>query len=210
MSAVELWIAELDAGWPGPEGLPSEERERAERLATDALQRRWSAARWALRAVLGARLGEDPAAVAIEVAAGGKPRLAGDGPRFNLSHSGALALIALASTEVGVDVERLDRDRDVLALAPHALDPAATAAVREAPPERRHELFYAAWARREAEAKCRGEGIWTDPAGGPERPAVVSLAPPPGFAAALAVAAERMPPQRWRRLAPGPATQAVG
>jgi 4'-phosphopantetheinyl transferase len=201
--SVELWLADLgDERWPGPEGLPEPERERAERFARGDLGRRWAAARWALRTVLGTSLGEDPAAVRIQIATGGKPRLAGAGPRFNLSHSGEVALIALSpEVEVGVDVERVDPHRDVLALAPQALAGDALAGVLRAPPERRIEEFYAAWTRREARAKCSGEGLG-GAGGATDRLVVVDLAGPPGYAAALALAAAEVPAIRWRRAAP--------
>jgi 4'-phosphopantetheinyl transferase len=208
-AAVELWVVGLGGSWPGPDGLPAAERERAGRLATAELRRRWSASRWALRTVLADRSGVEPAALAIELGSGGKPRLVDGGPRFSLSHSGELALIAICEeVEVGVDIERIDRDRDVLRLARRGLDEEAAAAIRSARPEHRADAFYAAWTRREAIAKCRGAGIWgAEPpaaggSGGPAGIAVAGLAGPAGYAAALALAAETMPPLRWRRATP--------
>ncbi len=201
---VDLWRADLeDEGWPGPEGLPAPERERAERMPAANRRRRWVASRWALRGALADHLEIEPAAVPIELAPGGKPRLAGGAePRFSLSHSGSVALIAVCSGgEVGVDVERIDPDRDVLRLAPRALGPAADA-VRNAPVESRHEVFHAAWARREAIAKCAGTGL-----GDPDEPEPAGIVAAPveagaGYAAVLALDAARMPRVRMRVVAP--------
>lgn len=151
--------------------------------------RRWSASRWALRLVLSRYLGEKPEAIALRRSEHGKPELA-EGPErlsFNLSHSGALALVAVTrGRELGVDIERIDADRDLLALAERALDASAAAAVREAAPADRPTAFYEAWVRHEALVKCFGGGLGSPL---PEEPATVApLDVDRGFAAALAVA----------------------
>jgi 4'-phosphopantetheinyl transferase len=209
---VHVWRAHLDQGhWPGASGLPIEERGRAARLAAGRVRSRWVASRWALRGILAHYLDKpsdfDPpsawsksdalATIALRSADGGKPTLAEPGSPlcFNLSHSGGLALIAVAAErEVGVDIERIDPRRDVLRLAERALVPTAAATVRAAAGDERSAVFHRAWARREAAAKCHGVGLHghlpTTPV------AVVGLDPGPGFAAALAVAGESTPSVR--------------
>jgi 4'-phosphopantetheinyl transferase len=151
----------------------------------------------ALREVLVLYLDEDPAGIELRRGAHGKPALADPSSslRFNLSHSGDLALIAVThGREVGVDVERIRPRRDLPRLAERALDPAAAAAVRAAPPDAQPAAFHEAWARREAGVKCLGAGL-----GGPFPPApvaVTELNPAPGYAAALAVAGDEVPPLR--------------
>ncbi|HEY7257079.1 MAG TPA: 4'-phosphopantetheinyl transferase superfamily protein [Solirubrobacterales bacterium] len=192
---IHLWRADLDAAsWPAQEELPPADRARAEEFLRPEPARRWAAARWALRIVLGRYLGEDPAAILLALAPGGKPRLDRPGPlRFSLSHSEGLALIALGSErEIGVDVERLDPDRDLVALARAGLDPDDAEAVASAGVERRADLFYAAWTRREAVVKCFGEGLGA--AAPSERPVEVSeIDAGEGWAAALAVAGVGLP-----------------
>jgi 4'-phosphopantetheinyl transferase len=152
---LHVWRARLDKpGWPGAEGLPDVDRRRAESFLRPGPGRRWVAARWALRLTIAAYVGADPAAIELEAEDGGKPRLTGGDPiRFNLSHSHDLALIALArGREVGIDVERRVPGRDFAALAREGLGP-------EAPEEIDADSFYEAWVRREAIAKCGGEGL---------------------------------------------------
>jgi 4'-phosphopantetheinyl transferase len=192
---VHLWIADLAAGgWPAADRLPAEERERAERLLRAGSATRWVGSRWALRTVLGRYLGEEPATIALAPTERGKPRLAEDPKRldFNLSHSAELALIAVAvGCEVGVDIERIEPRRDLLALAERSFEPAAVAAVRAAGPVERPSVFYAAWARHEALAKCEGGGL-----GAPAHQAQMAAAPldvGSGYAAALAVAGAKVP-----------------
>lgn len=186
---VHVWRADLDAAGEPPAGtLSPPERERGRRIRAADAARRWVASRWALREVLARYLDEDAAAVELAPGPHGKPRLAVAPERleFNLSHSAGLALVAVAAGRpVGVDVERVDRRRDVLALAERALDPAAAAAVRAAPPAARADAFYAAWTSHEARLKCGGGGFGEPP---PEGEIAVAAVPVgAGYAAAVAV-----------------------
>jgi 4'-phosphopantetheinyl transferase len=206
---LHVWEANLDlAPWPPPDSLPAAERDRAARMRRPRARDRWVASRWALRFALSRYLDREASAIELSAGEDGKPALAGPGPlRFNLSHSAGLALVAVTSgREVGVDVERIKPRRDVLALAPRALGAAAADAVREAPAATRATVFHAAWARREAIAKCAGVGLLGRPAAGGI--AVAELEAPPGFAAAVAVAGEALPP--LRRFAIEPAASAAG
>jgi len=168
---VDLWRVDLDAPGINAGALSAGERARAARFLREEPRRRWQAGRAALRAVLGGYLGIAPAAVELELGHRGKPALADPEAslRFNLSHSGELALIALTrGREVGIDVERIG----------------------ERPPS-----FYAEWTRREALGKCFGGGLAEPP---PRRPGrVVPLDLGEGWAAALAVAGTAEP--RLRR-----------
>ena len=164
-----------------------------------------AASRPALLCLLGRYLDADPERIGLEAGEHGKPRLARPASplRFNLSHSGGVVLIALAGgCEVGVDVERIRPRRNLLRLAGRALEPAAAAAVRAAPPAERLRAFHAAWARREALAKCHGGGLRAPLPPAPF--AVTSLDAGAGFAAALAVAAAELPPVKRFELAAEP------
>jgi 4'-phosphopantetheinyl transferase len=163
------------------------------------------AARWTLREILARYLGP-VAEVKLEVGDHGKPSLPGPGRlRFNLTHSGEIAAVAVAlDLEVGIDVERIDPDRDLLALAPRALAPADAALVTAAASAERPVLFHQAWARREAVAKCLGVGLAGHAVELSLRGKELSVVPldfGPDYAAALAVAGE-MP--ALRRFEVGP------
>jgi 4'-phosphopantetheinyl transferase len=186
---IHVWRAELGGGGGGPshEILPTAERERAEAIKRPLSRQRWVASRWALRAILARYLREDPAVVKLRLGESGKPALADPTAplRFNLSHSGALALIALVGgREVGVDIEEVQAGRNVVALSRRALDPAAAAAVLAAAPGTRPTAFHQAWTRREAIAKCLGSGF-----AAPQRSnqvCVTDLQPNPRYVAAVA------------------------
>ncbi|HEY7456381.1 MAG TPA: hypothetical protein VH703_03815 [Solirubrobacterales bacterium] len=179
---LHIWRARLDvAGWPGPEDLPGEERERAAEIGQTEARRRWVASRWALRTVLGRYLGAEPAVIELSVGERGKPQLAGEPEplRFNLSHSGELALVAvLAAREVGIDVQRIGR---------------------------REPGYYGAWAEREAIAKCHGVGLWKPL---PDTPvAVAAFDIGPGYTAAVAVEGAELPALQRFDAEPGSSPQ---
>lgn len=126
-----------------------------------------------LRRVLAVYLGREPEQIRLEEGEHEKPRLADpeEGLRFNLSHSGELALVAVSGElEVGVDVERMRPKRD--------------------------EAFYRDWARREAHVKCLGIGLLRARPLPPDPVAIASVDVGPGYAAAVAVAGLELPPLR--------------
>jgi 4'-phosphopantetheinyl transferase len=153
----------------------------------------------ALRLVLGGLTGEAPDGLRFERHCGhcgdaghGKPRLAGRTDlEFSISHSGELALIAVAhGRRVGADVERVRRRTDVLAIARGSLSARERHAIESLPAgEGRRAEFFRCWTRKEAYLKALGVGL----AGGldtdPDEAAgwqVSSLPPPPGYMAAVA------------------------
>jgi 4'-phosphopantetheinyl transferase len=145
------------------------------------------AARAALGELLAGYLGiAEPLALSAEPE--GKPRLAEAPERlaFNLSHSGDLALVAVArgGIEVGVDVERLKRRRDLVRLAARWLPAEDAEAVATAAEDEREEIFYAAWTRHEARVKCTGVGLSGPPP--PDNVVARQLEVGPGYAAAVA------------------------
>ncbi|HEX4308031.1 MAG TPA: 4'-phosphopantetheinyl transferase superfamily protein [Solirubrobacterales bacterium] len=157
------------------------------------------AARRALAAILAGYLG-GAGRGATSADENGKPRLAEAPERlsFNLSHAGALALVAIApgGVEVGVDVERLRPRRDLVRLAERWLpggDATAVAEAAEGAP--REAAFYAAWTRHEARVKCAGTGL----AGPPPGPEIVArqLDIDPAYAAALAIDTATEPRLTW-------------
>jgi 4'-phosphopantetheinyl transferase len=142
--------------------LDDSERRRADRFVFEHDNRRFVAAHTALRVVLGRRLGLDPADVRIVAGERGKPRL--EAPpidvRFNLSHSGERALLAIATgREVGVDIERTRPRPDPLALAERWFSLAERAHLRQVRDEDLHEMFYRVWTRKESFVKALGDGM---------------------------------------------------
>ncbi len=146
------------------EALARHERARADRFRFEADRRRFAVTRGVLRQILGRYLDVEPAAIEFRYGAHGKPSLArtaaGRDLRFNLSHSRGLALHAFAvGREIGVDVERIRPDTDVMGVARRSFSPAEMEVLTNLPAGQRHEAFFDCWTRKEAFIKARGEGI---------------------------------------------------
>jgi len=203
-ATVEVWRADLDAADARGDGrtlLSDDERERAARFARREDGARWATARAVLRTLVGAYVDADPAALRFEAGPHGKPRLAGEGRlRFNLSHSGDVALYAFAlDGEVGVDVELPRRAVDHVAIARRILGDDEAERLAALEPQQREREFLRAWVRWEAVLKCRGTGIGgaDAPSGDPD-PWVEQLDVGAPAAAALAVAGGPVAVRCWR------------
>jgi 4'-phosphopantetheinyl transferase len=154
-----VWLADLD-GSSGAECLSEEERARAERFVTPELRQRWSAGREFLRRALAAYAGCEPAALSFVYGASGKPALKDGAVRFNLSHCGPVALLAVtADMDIGVDVELVRPVPEMEHIARRFFAPEEAAALLRLPEIEREQAFFACWTRKEAFVKCLGEGL---------------------------------------------------
>jgi len=145
--------------------LSAEEERRAGRLAFALDRRRFVVCRALLRGALGAYLGIGPREIEFSCNPWNKPQLAGDlhDLRFNISHSGGLALFAFTSgIEVGIDIEHCNKRIGVLELAQDVFSEAEQTALIALPEALLRPAFFAAWSRKEAYIKARGMGLSLD------------------------------------------------
>lgn len=170
---AELWLVHAPAE-PAADRLAllsAPERERASRLRDAGARWRYQAAHAALRILLAQRTGLAEAALDFEQGAHGKPRLAGGGPCFSLSHAGHHALIALARDdraaghEIGVDAVPLQSLPDLPHLVRRYCTAAEAAALARLPQAQAETGFLRCWARKEAVLKALGTGLGVDPQG---------------------------------------------
>jgi 4'-phosphopantetheinyl transferase len=111
-----------------------------------------------LRRVLGRALSRTPREIAIAGARNERPELADRALRFNLSHTAGLVLVGItAAADLGVDVESIDRNTDVVTLAPNVFTPAECAMW-----DRTRETFFDRWTLKESYIKARGLGLAID------------------------------------------------
>lgn len=165
---VDVWVVSLPAGMPQAQSLrpllSDVEKQRAERFHRNSDGAGFIVAHAALRLILGRRLQADPGALLFETGSQGKPFLvrqpgAAD-IRFNLSHSGDKAAIAVTrGRDVGVDIEHLVPRRSDLAVAKRFFSPAEIAALSGLSKAQRATGFFNCWTRKEAYIKARGEGL---------------------------------------------------
>jgi 4'-phosphopantetheinyl transferase len=144
--------------------LATDERARADAFYFDDPRRRFVVARGALRLLLGRYLDVRPENIAITIENGGKPRLASEHAatdlRFNLSHSGELALIAVAlGGEVGVDVEQLREVSDLERIAQRYFHPTEVEDMLNTASNQKIAAFLRCWTAKEAVLKAHGTGI---------------------------------------------------
>jgi 4'-phosphopantetheinyl transferase len=137
------------------------EHTRAERFVLQRDRRRFLTARIVLRAVLGQLLDRRPEHIRFTTTPHGKLNLADDAfdLRFNISHSGERAVLAVAlGREVGVDIEE-NRPIDTLRLARRFLAAGEIRALEETCALDRTTAFFRCWTRKEAFVKAIGTGL---------------------------------------------------
>ncbi|HEY7479018.1 MAG TPA: 4'-phosphopantetheinyl transferase superfamily protein [Gemmatimonadales bacterium] len=158
---LDLSPTRLDLGAAGAT-LSPEERARADRFRFDRDRERFVAARGTLRRVLGRYAGAAADELRFVYSADGKPSLAGRWSwlRFNLAHSGDLALIAVArGREVGVDVERVPTDGLVADVVKVVCSGPERARLHRLRPSGQRRGFARLWTRKEALIKADGRGL---------------------------------------------------
>jgi 4'-phosphopantetheinyl transferase len=140
--------------------LNEEEAARAARYLRETDRQRFTAARGQLRCILASYLKAQPGELHFTYNPYGKPALLEGEPRFNLSHSEGLGLLAVAFwQEVGVDVERLDRQVDYTNITRRFFAPGEVAEFLSLPEADRPRAFCNGWTRKEAYIKARGMGM---------------------------------------------------
>lgn len=144
--------------------LSPEELARAESFRFEVHRNRYLRGRGMMRALLGRRLGVDPASLVFAVGEKGKPSLMGDPTGFNLSHSEGRGVLAIGNVaDLGIDIEGYDRRVDHAGLARRCFRDPEIAWMERFPPDQRHLAFFRIWTAKEARMKATGEGFQLSP-----------------------------------------------
>ncbi len=225
---AHLWLVDLDLI---PERmtdfasiLSEDERDRARRFLKQVDAERYASARASLRCILGSYLQLNPRQLRFAYSNFGKPHLADEGHaaplHFSVAHSAALALFGVGrSHNIGVDLERMRDDVEVIDLAARFFSPREAEILRSLTGARRLEAFFCGWTRKEAYLKARGHGLSygldrVEVALEPGEPVVIigaqddpdvskrwtlqHLSPAPGYIGAAAIEAPNMTFQMFR------------
>lgn len=144
--------------------LAADEIERADRFYFDRDRNRFTVARGVLRQLLGTYLNLDPREIGFVYGPQGKPDLAepqnSSGIRFNLSHSGEIALLAVSLyRDLGVDVEQVRADFATGEIATRFFSPEECLKLEAVPVHQSADTFFNCWTRKEAYIKARGGGL---------------------------------------------------
>ena len=165
---VHVWRVFLDLTTLQSESLlgilSADELARAGRLRFERDQKRFIVARGILRKILGRYLGKNPHKLRFEYTSHGKPVLATnsgyDTLSFNLSHSDAFALYAVTrGRNIGIDIERVRDDVAVEQIAQRFFSQGEISSLERIHKNKRSEVFFQYWTRKEAFLKATGEGV---------------------------------------------------
>ncbi|PYP91315.1 MAG: phosphopantetheinyl transferase [Candidatus Angelobacter sp. Gp1-AA117] len=165
---VHLWRVHLIQPEAAIQGcralLAPDELARANRFHFAKDRNRFTIARAMLRNVLGRYLKIRPQQVGFTYGAQEKPDLKPElNPRnfrFNLSHSGEYALLAVTpGLEVGVDIELFRPDFGTQEIADRFFSPREAQILLALPAEQKVEAFFKCWTRKEAYVKALGGGL---------------------------------------------------
>jgi 4'-phosphopantetheinyl transferase len=168
--------------------LAADERDRAERYLVVKPRHQFIVTRGILRLLLGNILGVTPEKVPIGYTGVGKPILLGisDALHFSVTHTDGLALIALASRVIGVDVEQIRPIANPEGLVARFFSSAEQAEYLSIDPSKRLAGFFRGWTCKEALIKAAGLSVAYldefDVELNPDEPAKLLAARHPGLA----------------------------
>ena len=160
---MDIWQINLDSGddlTALRDLLDPNEKARADRFLSESVARRFVVSHSAVRRILSTYVGQCAQELVFEYNGHGKPALAGGGsPSFSLSHSGELALCAVAqSGELGVDIEQW-REVRVVELAKRFFSATESRHLLSLPDHELKAGFFSCWSRKEAYIKAKGLGL---------------------------------------------------
>jgi 4'-phosphopantetheinyl transferase len=166
-NTIHVWTANLDRSSYElcrlEDTLSLDERERAARFHFARDRGRFIASRGILRDILARYLGRSASALSFSYGPLGKPALIDDCAadlRFNLSHSGNVALYAVAPhREIGIDVERIDSRFIEDGIEEKFFSRNEVAKLSSLQASERLRAFFNCWTRKEAYVKARGGGL---------------------------------------------------
>ena len=162
---ITIWRVSLRAAEALPPArarcLDAHEVLRAQRFADAAQGARWQVVHVALREILGASLGVAPEAVSFQHHADGRTTIANErAPRFSLSHTTDLALIAVGAGEaLGVDLEQRRPVPGLTDVLRDVFTPSERQVIAALPAGEAQLGFLRGWTRKEAVVKALGRGI---------------------------------------------------
>jgi 4'-phosphopantetheinyl transferase len=163
---IHIW--EFRSEMPGarPEDIAAllspDERERAARFHFQRDAQRFTVTRARTRAILGAYLQSDPRELKFTYSAREKPSLSNASAdiRFNVSHSGDQALVAVAKgREIGIDIEQIRSNVECEQLAERFFSLAERKFMRDLPDDQKLRTFFRLWTCKEAFLKAHGIGL---------------------------------------------------
>jgi 4'-phosphopantetheinyl transferase len=162
---IHVWLAKLDDFSADSLKLllAEDELTRAARFHFETDRNHYVVARAWLRKLLAAYLGVSSRELRFSYAEKGKPALEESqrsSLRFNLAHSGGMAIYAFSrDREIGVDLEFIREDLADEKIAERFFSEREINDLKSLPAELRKRAFFDCWTRKEAYINARGEGL---------------------------------------------------
>ncbi len=162
---VHLWyfkVDEFSMDVESYEGLLSQkERKRANSFKFAKDRTVFVLARGLLRILSGRYLDHAPESIPFKYGEYGKPDYDFQTPiKFNTSHSGNMIVLAFVKNcDIGVDIEKVKSDFDVIDIAQHFFSPDEIQTLETLPERKQVHGFYRCWTRKESFIKAKGSGL---------------------------------------------------
>ena len=165
---LHVWHINLDVNRDKVEQasalLDDQERSRAFKYSTPLLRDRYIVAHGVLRQMLAQYADTPPGVIQYERTKHGKPVLTdaylGQKLSFNLTHSGNLALLAIADgRSIGIDIEKIKPYSDLESVAHRNFSALERSALSTLDKSDLLTGFYTLWTRKEAFIKAIGDGL---------------------------------------------------
>ncbi len=141
--------------------LSSDEKQRSGRFKFEKDRNCFIITRATLRLLLSIYLKKDAKEIRFDYTSYGKPKLAtSEKLKFNVSHSVDMAAFAfIEGQEIGVDIEKIKKDFNVLELAQSFFSKTEITALHKLPKEDLERAFFRCWTRKESFIKAEGSGL---------------------------------------------------
>jgi 4'-phosphopantetheinyl transferase len=159
---VHVWKIDLcENKWDASTRVLSRcEYEKANKFHSLDARNRYRRCHIAVRVLLSLYSGQPPEKIRFGAERFGKPRIVGSASlNFNLSHSADVALLAVTSRPVGIDIELASRKIDFTELAYLVCHPTERTPLDILPYLEGLMYFYRLWTRKESYCKAIGAGL---------------------------------------------------
>lgn len=163
-TTVHIWKIPLDQD--GAEQwmscLSKEEQQKAEQFAFIKDRRRYIVAHRYCRLILSRYLRVKANQIEFSETEMGKPVILNSSDpaiHYNLTHSHSMALVAVSTHPVGVDIEYIDPTLPLEDMAIHIMSPQEWKLFQQLPQQNKIHAFYYCWTRKEAYVKALGKGL---------------------------------------------------
>ena len=138
--------------------LNTEESSRANRYYYIPDQNRFIICRAILKFILSKHIGLHIRDIFFDIDDNKKPYLRGyDSIFFNVTHASDYAIIAIAKSPIGVDIEYINKEFDYKEILPNTFNKSEIEEINNG--DDKHVAFYKLWTRKESIVKATGKGI---------------------------------------------------